>query len=178
MFLTLTADWLVFNQILRRAIEHVSACESDRCQQASRISPTGASEKPAGDRRQQSTRFSPAGDRRPQLSRYAPTGASEKPAGDRCQQASSYAATAAFNRWLCRRAMLQQQHSIDPQVDSIDGNSRRDFHPQVKSQQAIDASRRRAIDKLACRDMLHQEHLMHQQVHSIQFKLRPLHPLS
>ena len=69
-------------QILRRAIEHASACESDRCQQASRISPTG--EMPAGDRRQQSARFLPTG---------------EKPAGDRCQQASSYRPAGRFNRW-------------------------------------------------------------------------------
>jgi len=57
-------------------------------------------DRPAGrfNRRQQSPRFSPAGDRQPQLSRYAPTGASEKPAGDRRQQPSSYAATARFNR--------------------------------------------------------------------------------
>jgi len=77
-----------------------------------------SSYRPAGrfNRRQQSTRFSPAG---------------EKPAGD---------------RWLCRRA-------IDPQVDSIDANSRREF-----LQQEIDASRRR--------DMLQQEHLKCQQAKS------------
>ena len=55
---------------------------------------------------------------------------------------------------LVRRAMLHRAEgeSYAPagafnQKHSIDANSRRDFHPQVKSQQAIDASRRRAIDQ-------------------------------
>jgi len=93
------------------------------------------------NRRQQSPRFLPTGDRRPQLSRYAPTGASEKPSGD---------------RWLCRRAIVQQH-------DSIGDNSRRDF-----CQQEIDASRRR--------DMLQQEHLKCQQAKSQQARATRIEP--
>ena len=119
------------NQILRRAIEHVSACESDRCQQASRISPTG--EMPAGDRwlcrRAIVQQHDSIGDNNRRD--FHPQVIDDRSCRDMLQQEhlkSQQAIDGNSRRAIVqqhdsigdnsRRAMLQQQHSIDPQVDS------------------------------------------------------------